>query len=238
MTEGSWNSLNKSAYPALDLNRPVHLSLVDLAYAALLKAIVDQAFVPGQLLNIDSLANMLQMSKTPVREALMRLTGERLVVQTNNRGFVVSALLTETQFHYMYETRHLLEIHLMRSAKIDSAVLSMLRESVDKMSNMEPGTTYERYAEFNRIDHEFHRQLLGMSANPFLFKAWEDLHFHLHISRLYIGIGIFDYVEAAKEHDGILKALEAGEPEHAITLLDNHICSAEKRLIALFKNRG
>lgn len=221
----------------LDLNRPIRLSLADLAYAALLKAIVNQAFMPGELLNVDSLANQLQMSKTPVREALMRLTGERLVVQTNNRGFIVSALLTEADFHYLFETRQILELNLLQSVKIDQAVLSRLRADVNKMSKMEPGTTYERYAEFTWTDHEFHRGLLGMSANPFLFEAWEDLHFHLHIARLYIGIGIFDHVEAAKEHDEILTALEAGEQERAVTLLASHIRGAEKRLTALFEYR-
>jgi DNA-binding GntR family transcriptional regulator len=59
------------------LTRQKHQSLADIAYTALVSAIVNQDFEPGLQLSIDGLARQLSMSNTPVREALMRAHGER-----------------------------------------------------------------------------------------------------------------------------------------------------------------
>src|SRR5215213_4192348 len=102
-------SRQKSNYSAL--SRPQHQSLADIAYNALVKAIVNQDFEPGAPLSIDGLADQLKMSNTPVREALMRANGERLVRQKTNHGFVVAALLTLPELRQLFEVRHLLEVH-------------------------------------------------------------------------------------------------------------------------------
>jgi len=60
----------KSDYSTV--KRPAYLSLADIAYNALIEAIINQEFQPGAQVSIDSLARQLNMSNTPVREALMR----------------------------------------------------------------------------------------------------------------------------------------------------------------------
>lgn len=219
------------------LQRPKWTSLVDLAYDAIVEAIVDQQLAPEELLNIDALAHQLEMSNTPVREALMRLKGERLVLQSSNRGFIVTPVLTEAEFHHLFETRRLLEVHALRTAVPASSQVEAVVSIAQKMTGMEPGSKYEYFKEFNRTDDEFHHILMGMSPNMFVVKAWQDLHFHLHIARLYTGIGIFDYQDATKEHAEIVGALRAGSLDDAATLLEQHIRKAEKRLIALFDSQ-
>src|SRR5687768_8381744 len=98
------------------ITRPEHQSLADLAYNALVKAIVNQDFEPGAALSIDGLARQLSMSNTPVREALMRANGERLVRQKTNHGFVVAALLTPNELHQLFDLRHMLEVHALSKA--------------------------------------------------------------------------------------------------------------------------
>lgn len=219
------------------LQRPKWASLVDLAYDAIVEAIVDQQLEPEQPLNIDQLAQQLEMSNTPIREALMRLKGERLVLQSSNRGFIVTPTLTEVEFHHLFETRCVIEVHALRTAVIEPAQIEALATISDDMMHMEPGSKYENFKEFNRTDHEFHRILVDMSPNTFLVKAWRDLHFHLHIARLYTGVGIFDHADASQEHAKIVRALEAGDQEQVVTLLEQHIKHAERRLIALFNSQ-
>src|SRR5215213_3874004 len=96
------------------IKRPVHLSLVDIAYNALVESIMNQDFQPGGHLSIESLARRLSMSNTPVREALMRADGERLVRQKSNHGFVVAELLTLPEIHQLFDTRHLLEVYAVQ----------------------------------------------------------------------------------------------------------------------------
>jgi DNA-binding GntR family transcriptional regulator len=217
------------------LRAPKKVSLVDLAYDAIVEAIIDRKFQPGSQLSIDWLASELQMSNTPIREALARIAALRLVVQNNNRGFTVSPLLTEAEFHHLFEVRHLLEIHALSAAdlKNNQDIIDELDKLVARMPYVEEGPLYRDFREFIRIDHLFHHTLISMSDNTFLRKSWDDLHFHLHVGRLYAGAGIIDFNFGVREHQGILNMLHTGDRGSLIANASQHIKQAELRLQAL-----
>jgi DNA-binding GntR family transcriptional regulator len=77
-------------------------SLTDQAYAALRAMILDLRLLPGQRLVVQELAEALGMSRTPVREALVRLAAEALVEGTPNKGMRV-AVPTLQVFREVYE---------------------------------------------------------------------------------------------------------------------------------------
>jgi DNA-binding GntR family transcriptional regulator len=210
--------------------RPEHQSLADIAYNALVKAIVNQDFEPGAALSIDGLARQLSMSNTPVREALMRANGERLVRQKTNHGFVVAALLTPKELHQLFELRHMLEVHALSNAVLPNPSVTGINILVEQMANSSDGAVYDDYKEFLLLDREFHRAMVGLSENDFLIKAWEDLHVHLHLSRLYKGVGLIDRNDSVKEHAEILKALQHNDKEAAVSLLGYHIQRVENRV--------
>jgi DNA-binding GntR family transcriptional regulator len=219
---------NQSQYPSL--TRQAHQSLADIAYNALVKAIVNQDFEPGAQLSIDGLARQLTMSNTPVREALMRANGERLVRQKTNHGFVVAALLTPKELHQLFQLRHVLEVHALSSASLPNMAISDIEKIVDQMAHSSDGAVYDDYKEFLVLDHDFHRALVGLAENAFVTKAWEDLHVHLHLSRLYRGVGLIDRSDSAVEHRAILKALKESDREDAVSLLSHHIRRVENRI--------
>src|SRR5215207_5553061 len=140
------NPRNKSNYSAL--SRPQHQSLADIAYNALVKAIVNQDFEPGSPLSIDGLAKQLTMSNTPVREALMRANGERLVRQKTNHGFVVAPILTPEELHQLFDARHVLEIHALNSAVLPNAAIAEVEKLVNHMADTSDGELYDDYKEF------------------------------------------------------------------------------------------
>lgn len=219
---------SKSNYKAI--KRSAHLSLADIAYNGLVEAIINQEFQPGEPLSIDSLARQLNMSNTPVREALMRAHGERLVKQKANYGFVVSELLTPEEIRQLFEARHLLEVRALELAHLPPSSIDELRQLVDQMLRAPDGAVYDDYKDYLQLDHQFHRQLVSLSENIFLIKAWEDLHVHLHLSRLYRGVGLFDRADSAGEHQNILEALERGDQAHVIKLLSQHIQGVRERV--------
>ncbi len=212
------------------LRRPSTRSLPELAYETIVQAIFDRTFQPGARLNIDMLAEQLDMSNTPVREALTRAVAQRLVIQDNNRGFTVAPLLKEQEYHQLFDMRHLLEMHAFALMHLDDAAIARLCELVALMPSMEHGTVYSDFREFNQADREFHHTLITMSHNPFLIRAWEDLYFHLHMGRLYAGAGVVDFGYALPEHTAIAQALQAGNREAAATSASYHIQQAEQRL--------
>jgi hypothetical protein len=100
---------------------PARASLVDLAYESLLEAIFDRQIEPGARLGIDVLADQLDMSITPVREALNRLTTQGLVTQAANRGFAVAPTLSTTEFHSLFAARRVIEVAASTAAVPSSA---------------------------------------------------------------------------------------------------------------------
>ena len=211
----------KSDYSAL--KRPPYRSLTDIAYGVLLEAIINQDFQPGAQIGIDSLARQLNMSNTPVREALMRVHGEGLVTQKTNHGFVVSEILTADECRQLFEVRHLLEVHAVSIGKSTPDFVGKIAELVDRMRATGGGTVYHDYHEFMTLDHQFHQTLVGSAHNPFLLDSWESLHVHLHLSRLYTGIGLFDREDTTKEHQAIVEVLQKGDSHAAANLLGHHI---------------
>jgi DNA-binding GntR family transcriptional regulator len=218
------------------LRRQQYLSLTDIAYNALLEAIINQDLKPGAPISIDNLAKELNMSNTPVREALMRAHGQRLVTQKTNHGFLVSDILTQDEFKQLFEVRHLLEVYALRVANITNEAVHAASSIVAQMAASADGTVYVDYREYMALDHQLHRVLVGLSNNEFLLDAWEDLHVHLHLSRLYTGIGLFDRNDSTKEHQAIVEALQQGNPTAAADLLSHHIRQVDKRIQAFLSN--
>ncbi len=210
--------------------RQQYLSLTDIAYNVLLEAIINQDFQPGAPISIDNLAKQLNMSNTPVREALMRAHGERMVMQKTNHGFVVSNILTPPELHQLFDVRYLLEVHALNSADISPESVGTVATLVERMLATGDGTVYDDFRDFMALDRQFHHALVALANNNFLLGAWEDLHVHLHLSRLYTGVGLFDRHHSTEEHQAILTALQRGDKQTAVNLLGQHIKDVEKRM--------
>lgn len=219
-----------SKVASFPLRRTPSRSLPDLAYEAIIQAIVDRQYDPGSRLNIDALAAQLEMSNTPVREALTRAAMQRLVLQDNNRGFIVAPLLNEREYHQLFEVRALLELHALQSSLPDQDIMKRLTELAEIMPSMKHGTIYRDFKQFNQADREFHYLLISSSRNSFLIRAWSDLHFHLRVGRLYAGEGIIDFSQALLEHSAIVAALQKNDQQALVEAANQHIQHAEVRL--------
>lgn len=212
------------------LKRPEHQSLADIAYKVLSEAIINQEFEPGAQISIDSFAKQLKMSNTPVREALMRANGERLVTQKTNHGFVVTAILAPEELRDLFDLRHLLEVHAMNNAVITNAAISEIERLIEQMVQAKDGANYADYKDYLLLDQQFHRVLMELSGNHFLVEAWDNLKVHLHLSRLYTGVGLFDRDDSVREHQAILDALRKGDLALIAALLSQHITRVGKRM--------
>jgi DNA-binding GntR family transcriptional regulator len=228
---------NRAETHDLKLPRPAKHSLPELAYEVILEAIVDGRFPPGLRVSIDELARQLDMSNTPIREALSRATAERLVVQMTNKGYMVAPMLSVEEYHQLFEVRHLLEVQALSLAEFQSEVADREAELVSSMTSLTHGPRYRDFKEFNRTDQEFHHNLVRMSKNVFLIKAWDNLHFHLHVGRLYTGMGVIDYSNALTEHSAIVEALQFQDKDQLIKCVSSHIRSAESRLSSLLQKK-
>ena len=85
------------------------VALLDQVYEVLKERILDRAYQPGARLSIDALARELQVSSTPIREALGRLTAEGLVAAAPFVGFSVASMPTRKYYLDLYAFRLVIE---------------------------------------------------------------------------------------------------------------------------------
>jgi DNA-binding GntR family transcriptional regulator len=210
-------------------------SLGKIAYEAIVAGIFEGVLPAGTQISIDGVARQLKMSNTPVREALSRLAAERLVLFSANRGYTVTPKISADEYHQLFEARRTLELASIKSAIMDPASIDRIGALLRQLSSTEGGIEYEQYHGFNQADREFHLAFVSMSQNRFLRHAWEQLHFHLHVGRLYAGAGVIDLQEARTEHQAIFQALKDGDRKELLQRMGDHIKSAETRLRRLVR---
>lgn len=213
-------------------------SLTDLAYEALIEAIYDRTYPPGEPVSIDDLAERLGISVTPVREALVRASSQRLVTRESNKGFRVSALLTQSEFRQLIEWRRLLELHAAATADLQPAHIAQLADALARMRAAGSSSEYANVTAFTRADNDFHTTLIEACGNQFVIAAWGSLHHFMHVHRIYVDSGVFDSRDAIREHTAILKAARAGDRDLVVTALRRHIDAAGQRLAGSFPPGG
>lgn len=210
-------------------------SLSSIAYELILEAIVDRDLAPGSRMNMDALATQLDMSNTPIREALARLTTTGLVQQISNRGFIVSPILSVDEYHHLFEVRCLLETNALRAAHFTAESMAALEDLAQTISDMEYGTTYKRFIGNLHVDESFHLGLVKASGNRFYVDAWHSLNFYSHVSRLHTQAEALDnnsYKGSLADHAEIVRLLRSEQREDAVEILRTHIRTVEERLMS------
>ena len=162
----------------------------ELAYETIREAIVEGRYPPGCRLVEARVAEELELSRTPVREAIRRLDAEGLVVTQRNRGAVVRELTVE-DVRDLYELRIRLESYAaeLAATRITPTELVGLHEEVDRFSALVPrvdGTvgSLRALGDANRAIHDriveaSHHQRLGAMLRravdiPLVFRAFRS----------------------------------------------------------------
>lgn len=134
----------------------------EVVYQRLRNAIMLGAIPPGTALTMRGLAETLQVSPTPIREAMRRLSSENAVLVKTNRRFQIP-VMEASRFQDLIETRVTLELHAGRRAMphISAVIIDELTEIDDAMDQ---SIGEDNYDNLTRLNLKFHRRLY--SANP------------------------------------------------------------------------
>jgi len=146
---------------ALPKVRPV--SMRDTALSALRQALLSGRFAPGEAMSEPALANEMDISRGPVREALLVLAQEGLVVHSQNYGFSV-ARFTEADRHEVGAVRYPLETLALELAR-ERITPSDLRELKQLMKQMLDLYRRDRLTECTHFDREFHQKIWAIGGN-------------------------------------------------------------------------
>jgi DNA-binding GntR family transcriptional regulator len=213
-------------------------TLTDSVYEAVKEWVMDQHIEPGARVNIELVARQLNVSPTPVREALARLEMDGLVIKEPLRGYSIAPMLDNKSFNDLYDVRRLLEPFAARCAaeRRDENVVHTLEREIQDMhrtieaSRETAGGSYRDYRDFAWQDARFHEAIATTSGNTLLSDTLRRLRSHLHLYRLYylyytLPIGTATVIE----HESILASIRAGDADGSESAMLDHINRSRER---------
>jgi DNA-binding GntR family transcriptional regulator len=197
---------------------------------AIKHAIVAGELRPGQALVETDLAEVLGVSKTPVREALKTLAGAGLVTMNPYRGASVR-VVDDEQARHVYDVRLLLEPEALARAVATGHDWQPARRALDRAHGVRD------QAERSLANRDFHRELYAGCGNPLLVRMLDDLRDQTALVSVAAWRHDPDWLPTpsweheAAEHLAVLQAAQDGDAERAATLLRRHIIAFVTRNI-------
>lgn len=221
--------------PAHVVPAPSHRSRADEVYAQLKHDVAEFALVPGDRFTENELCERLGVSRTPVRQALVRLQQEGYVEVLFRSGWRVLPF-DFNQFEELYDLRMVLEttaVHRLCAdgQKVDTALLDQLA-AIWLVPAAERSTDRVQVGQW---DEAFHCSLVAAAGNAEMARVHRDVTERIRIIRR------LDFTKPARidatyeEHSKILKAVQRKRGDQAAMLLRAHIetSQAEVRKITL-----
>jgi len=212
-------------------------SLADRAYEIIQEKIITMALEPGEHLDEKKLVSELEIGRTPVREALLRLATECLVEAQPNRGFVVRPL-TLQNIKAMFEALHVLDL--------GAPTLAVHQDTRSHLALMEAAQqAFEEAMKKNDplrlvwTNHDFHMHFARSCANGYLIRALANVR--CEANRLaYLSFGektemagdlLEHYQTVCREHMQIMEFLEKKDLPGLKKTIETHIRSFQRRIV-------
>lgn len=195
----------------------------DQVYAELRRRVMTGEFGIQSRLVEERLAATFGVSRTPVREALVRLLADGLVVRYDGGYYV--ALPDMSRLRNLYELRITLEIRGLErtwepgSARHDAALLEPLRDQWRSMEQDNPAPN----PEFVLVDEDFHVTLLRASGNDALTDTLESVNARIRAVRMYDFLTEDRISKTVSEHLGIVELVLRHEIADAVVALQQHV---------------
>ena len=214
----------------------VRTTLTEQTYEALKERILDRRLEAGARLSIDAISRELNVSSSPIREALVRLEAERLVTSELYAGYSVAPHPTNEYLRDLLAFRITLEgqCALLGAPRQDRAVLAAMRQAYEQMARAPRiGRRYREYYRFVQADGRFHQALVDSAGNAVMTEVYATLQPIILQSRLYFSTQSDDtrLEEVLGEHRQVLEAFEAGDGEAARAALVAHLDGGRRRLL-------
>ena len=186
-------------------------------YAVLKDMIADHRFQPGARLNIESIARELDVSRTPVWEAVRRLEQEGLIENIPNRGVFMSSLTAEKALD-LYAVREILEGMAARLAatRIDDGALEAMAQCILKQREVIENQDILAYS---KLDFAFHATVYDACGNEWLKELLETIKNKMRPLTLHMNP---DFSTLIDQHVMLLHALQERDPEKAEETFRRH----------------
>lgn len=214
-----------------DIAQSTNKSLAIQAYDTLIDLIVSKELKQGEQIQERSLATKLGLSRTPLREAMHRLEGERILERNGNNLLYVRIITIPEIIQTLYVRRILESDAAARAAgNIPKDKLIAIRQRIQQIMALE-NATHQMHQE---IDVDLHSLIGEYAENEIMANMIEDLRRKtkmFSLKRLDNRI-----IPVCEEHLSMIDALEAGDSEAAAQRTIQHIDNIRNSIIAKLTN--
>ena len=211
-------------------------SLVDQIYELLRSRIVDLSLPPESALGEQDVASVLKVSKTPVREAIIRLSREGLVQVVPKSGSYVTAVSLDRYLEACFIRTQLEVGCAKRLAVLGVSPADQVRLR-SLLTEQQEAIQQDNNARFFELDEALHRRLFELAGLP---GTWEIMNFAKaemdrvrHIKRLF---GIRQRHLVVEEHTALVDAIIDRDPIGAERAMMDNIGAVEDEMISISEN--
>jgi DNA-binding GntR family transcriptional regulator len=207
--------------------------LKNWAYETIKQTILNGGVNAGDQLRIEALAGQLGTSRTPIREALLKLESEGLVRAASRVGYFVRDL-TRKDLQELFELRDVLESYAAGRAAVlvDDQDLQRLKEYQRRAKKaINEGIT----SEFMDMEIEIHSLILRKAGNTRLIKMIGSIKDLIKRERILSLQSSENILESYKEHQQIIAAVSKKDSRLANRMMHSHIVAVQKRLLAFLE---
>ncbi|AWB10554.1 MAG TPA: GntR family transcriptional regulator [Thermodesulfobium narugense] len=210
--------------------RRKHL-LSDEAYEKLKKHIFLGKIKVGELETERGLAERFNISRTPIREAILKLEKEGLVTVIPREGILIGSL-NRFDLKEIFEIRRLLEsFSAEKLARVKSDIDFSKLEKI--IINARKRISKKNYVGFVDLDREFHSTIAELTKNRYVVRFLEDIRDVMSLSGIKALTKSWNYEQVLQEHAEILDAIKKKDPSSAKKAMDKHLLNTFKAMIRI-----
>lgn len=219
--------------PSVPENETSESTAARRAYFAVIRGIADGEYRPGSRLREESLAHTLEMSRTPVREALRRLAAEGLVEISRNRGARITSW-TATEVEELFELRVILEGYAARLAatNADDDDIEELRSIQARFETAVAGDS-DREGDTAEINNQFHNVLTRATKNRQLIRTLSGVAWAPLLSLTFAQYRSEDHERSISHHRELIEAVARRDADWAELAMQIHIRATKHSALAL-----
>ena len=207
---------------------------VEQAYRLVRQRILDNVYPAGYRALEREFAEELGLSRTPVREALLRLQAEGLLELIPRHGARVLPVSAEAM-REIYQVLTALESMAAEIVTRRKPTAAELKPLSGASRDMAAALRHDDLEAWARADEHFHRQLLELAGNSVLIQTVQQLWDRAHRARMVTLRLRPRPVHSTKEHNAIVEAIRAGDPEATVRLYRSHRQRASTELLAILE---
>ena len=193
---------------------PLRMQIADM----LRRTIISGKLRPGAVLVETALAEQMNVSRAPIREAIQILENDGLVETVAYKGKRVKPL-TAREIEETYSLRKVFEVMAVRRILETGTPAAPLWEYCEAMEAAARNNDREALTD---ADEAFHRTLIRLSDHDLLLASWNSLYLRIHQIMALRNVAQPNLAEIAANHPPIVRALEAGNAEEAVNLISAH----------------